>query len=200
MNYFDEIWKPIKGFEEEYEISNYGRLISKKQSPPKIIKGYVEKNGYVLVNLTKMKNGKNLKKRTVRIHRLVAETFIPNPNNYLEVNHIDMVKTNNIVSNLEWCNRKHNINEAIKYKPNMINHLIKYNKYVKTKSMVQFSKDGDFMAIYPNAEMAGTITGVCPRNILQVASKNPFNSKGMIRKTAGGYKWLYVSEVIKNEV
>lgn len=200
MNYNDEVWKPIKGFENEYEISNYGNLRSIKQKNSKIIKGYIEKNGYIHVVLTKMKNGKNVKRRSTRIHRLVAETFIPNPNKYPEINHIDMIKTNNKVSNLEWCTRKHNQCEAIKYKPNIINHLIDYNKYKKSKRIVQFDKKGDYMAIYPNAKMAEKITGICSRNILQVANREPFNSKGNIRKSAGGYIWRFESEVVGIEL
>lgn len=197
MTYSDEIWKPIKGFEEEYEISNYGRLKSIKQKNSKIIKGYVEKHGYIHVVLTKMKNGKNVKYRSTRIHRLVAETFIPNPNNYSEVNHINMVKTNNMVSNLEWCTTEYNQKEAIKHKPNMINHLLDYNKYEKTKRIIQIDKEGNYMAIYPNAKMAEKITGICSRNILQVANKEPFNKKGNIRKSAGGYIWKFESELMK---
>lgn len=200
MNYRYEIWKPVKEFEDEYEISNFGRLISKKQKEPKIIKGFIEKSGYIHVVLTKMRNGKNIKRRSTRIHRLVAEAFLPNPNNYSEINHIDMIKTNNVVSNLEWCTRKYNQNEAFKQKPNMINHLNNYNKYEKTKRIVQFDKNGDYIAIYPNAKAAEKITGICSRNILQVVNKTPFNSKGSIRKSAGGYKWEFESEVIGNGI
>lgn len=200
MDCFDEEWKKVPGFEEEYEISNYGRLKSIKQGFPKIIKGYREKNGYIHVVLTKTKNYKEIKRRSTRIHRLVAESFIPNPNNYQEINHIDMVKTNNIISNLEWCDRKYNIKEAIKYKPNIIEHLNIYNKYKKTKRIIQLDKKDNYMAIYPNAQMAEKITGICARNILQVANKTPFNHKGMIRKTAGGYKWVFESEVVKSEL
>lgn len=65
--------------------------------------------GYPIISLSK--NGK-LKTKT--IHRLVAETFIPNPNNYKVINHIDCDKTNNNVNNLEWCTQKHNIIESFK--------------------------------------------------------------------------------------
>ena len=200
MNYSNEIWKPIKGFEDEYEISDCGRLRSIKRKNSKIIKGYKESNGYIHVVLTKMKNGKNIKYRSTRIHRLVAETFIPNTDNLPVINHIDMIKTNNNVSNLEWCTQSYNIHEAIRYKPNMINHLIDYNKYKKSKRIVQFDKSGNYMAIYPNAKMAEKITGICSRNILQVANRESFNKKGNIRKSAGGYIWKFESEVIDNEL
>ena len=81
-----------------------------------------------------------------------------------------------------------------------MNGIKKYNQYLKTKRIVQLDKDDNFMAIYPNAVMAERITGVCSRNILQVANKTPFNSKGFIRKSAGGYKWRFESEVVGNGI
>ena len=117
-----EIWKPVKDFEKYYMISNKGNLksIIKRQysfKDKKIIETKEEKylkltndRGYEKIILSL--NGKRYLKY---IHRLVAEAFIPNPNNYKEVKHIDSDPSNNCVENLEWCDRKYNLNYMIKH-------------------------------------------------------------------------------------
>lgn len=113
-----EIWKPVKDFEELYIVSNLGNIkkigqykynINKKEKEyikiiPKKIK-LVEDRGYLKLHLCK-----NGKKKTKYIHQLVAEVFIPNPNNYKEINHKDSNPGNNKVDNLEWCDREYNLN------------------------------------------------------------------------------------------
>jgi len=111
-----EIWKPISGFEHGYEISNYGRVRSKGRIQSssqgsffragRILK-LASTRGYLHVRLYK-----NAKVYDRYVHRLVAETFIENPLNKKEVNHIDGNKLNNHASNLEWCTRKHNMRHA----------------------------------------------------------------------------------------
>lgn len=81
-----EEWKPIKDYEGLYWVSNMGRVKSSKQ----ILKPLINKRGYYVVALYK-----NKKRKTAYIHRLVAEAFVPNPDNLPEVNHIDEVKVNN---------------------------------------------------------------------------------------------------------
>ena len=106
-----EKWESIKYF-EKYEISNLGNVrswvnnASKLTKVPKILKPSVGKNGYLFVTL--YPNSKYRPKR-ISIHRLVALHFITNPNNYDIVNHIDENKSNNIVTNLEWCTSKYNL-------------------------------------------------------------------------------------------
>ena len=100
-----EIWKDIKGYEGIYQVSNFGRI--KSSYTKRILKGGKNKAGYLLVGL--YKQGVLSRKS---IHRLVAEAFIPNPDNKPEVNHIDENKTNNMVSNLEWMTAKENINHG----------------------------------------------------------------------------------------
>jgi len=99
----EEIWKDIKNYEKLYKISNYGRLFSYKSN--KILRYSVRPNGYLKYSL--YKNGRY---EHISMHRLVAQAFIPNPNNYQIVNHIDENKTNNQVDNLEWCISKYNVN------------------------------------------------------------------------------------------
>lgn len=97
-----EYWKDIKGYEGLYQISNLGRV--KSFYSGKILKGIKATNGYLNVRL--YKNGTP---HGLSIHRLVAQAFIPNPENKPEVNHIDEDKTNNKISNLEWNTRLENM-------------------------------------------------------------------------------------------
>lgn len=101
-----EIWKPIKGFENEYLVSNLGRVKSlerydrfNRHVKEKILVPRPNTNGYLRVQL---------RRKDYYIHRLVANAFIDNPNNYNEINHISGIKTDNKKSNLEWCNRQYN--------------------------------------------------------------------------------------------
>ena len=73
----------------------------------------------------------------------------------------------------------------------MINHLVEYNRYKKTKKIFQYDLDGNLIGMYCNANEANRKTGVCARNILQVANKTSFNNKGDYRKQAGGYVWKF---------
>lgn len=97
-----EVLRDIKGYENIYKVSNYGRVYSIKRK--KFLKLRKTQRGYIKVDLHKNGNAK-----TYRVHRLVAEAFIPNPNNYPEVNHKDENKENNHVNNLEWCTKEYNL-------------------------------------------------------------------------------------------
>lgn len=100
-----EEWKDIEGYEGLYQVSNLGRVKSLWFDKEKILKAYKNRYGYLCIGLCKYG-----KKKTYKIHRLVASAFIENSNNYPEVNHKDEVKTNNNVNNLEWCTREYNHN------------------------------------------------------------------------------------------
>ena len=95
----NEIWKDIKGFENKYQVSNLGRVRSLYFNRIKIRKLILNKNGYYYISLSDRSN--NIFCKTIKIHRLVAETFLPNPNKLKVVNHIDENKANNVITNLE---------------------------------------------------------------------------------------------------
>lgn len=107
----DEFWKDIPGYEGLYQISSKGRvkrILYRNQYAalilPHIMKVHPNDRGYLRVTLTK-----DSKRTQFRVHRLVAQCFIPNPEELPEVNHIDMDKSNNSVENLEWCTRDYNM-------------------------------------------------------------------------------------------
>ena len=104
-----EEWRDIAGYEGLYQVSNFGRVKSLNYNhtigKERILKPSITKRGYLMVVLFKNKKGK-----TFLIHRLVAQAFIPNPNNYPCVNHKSEIKTQNNVENLEWCDNKYNLN------------------------------------------------------------------------------------------
>lgn len=102
----EEVWKDIEGYEGLYQVSTHGRVKSVFRYH-KILKSRVKNNGYKYVQL--YKNGTPY---TYYIHRLVAQAFIPNPQNKPQVNHIDEDKENNRVENLEWCTRSENMNHG----------------------------------------------------------------------------------------
>ena len=104
-----EIWKPIKDY-KDYYISNLGNLKSLKFGKEVFMALSEDKDGYFKVNLFKEN-----KSKTKYIHRLVAEAFIPNPNNLKCINHKDENKHNNSVDNLEWCTTKYNNNYGTRY-------------------------------------------------------------------------------------
>lgn len=139
----DEVWKPIKGYEDYYLISNMGRI---KAIRRKIYAGGKEKlysifetdrilklcdrgNGYYVVTL-----GNATKKKNYYVHRLVAEHFIENPNNYPIVNHKDFNPKNNRVDNLEWCSYKYNAQYSVKHmeKPTLSKAGVTGERYVTT--------------------------------------------------------------------
>lgn len=103
-----EVWKETPY--ENYYISNFGRF---KGRTNKILKQHIGKTGYYMINI--YPNGRIGKSKTLKIHRVVAEAFIPNSNNYPVVNHKDGNKLNNNVENLEWCTHSYNTKHAFEH-------------------------------------------------------------------------------------
>ena len=159
----EEIWKDIKGYEGLYQVSNLGRVKSLKFGKERILKPGRKKIGYLIVLLY----DNNGICKWFRIHRLVAEAFIPNPNNLPEVNHKDEDKSNNRVSNLEWCTRQYN------------------NEYSKAIPVNQYTLSGEFVKQWVStAAFAKSIGKPNARNHLTECCKGKI-------KSAYGFIWRY---------
>ena len=142
-----EIWKEIKGYEGLYQVSNLGRVKSLKRYVnhssnskrivnEKLLKPVVDNTKYYVVSL--WKKNKHLRPH---IHRLVAEAFIPNPQNKPHINHIDGNKLNNCINNLEWCTPRENVVHAYKTGLNQnhrtINQYDLNGNFIKTWSSIK---------------------------------------------------------------
>lgn len=157
--------KDIKGFEGKYYVDVYGNVYNNEKQ----LKQRIDKDGYRTIILWK-----NNKPYFRRVHRLVAEAFIPNPENKQQVNHIDENKTNNMVSNLEWMTAKENINYGTRTE-----------RQIKTQRKIQKSK----AIICSNGVEYDSIKG-CARELKLDDGSIVKVLKGK-RKTCGGYTFKY---------
>ena len=169
-----EEWKHIKGYEGLYEISTFGRV----RKGNRYINPWVQ-YGYMYVGLWK---GKKCKK--FRVHRLVAETFIPNPNSFTSINHIDEDKSNNCVTNLEWCTTSYN-NAYGNRGAKMLHTYKQRNTSNAEKEVLQLSLYGEIVNEYKSISEASRQTGLSLGNLSSVCNNKPH------RKTLGGYKWRF---------
>lgn len=190
-----EEWRTIKETNGKYSVSNLGNVKRNEhytivrptsQHPngakmfykEKQVKKHICKEGYETVNLQIDTN----KKIVVKIHRLVAKAFIPNPNNLPQVNHKDEDRTNNSVYNLEWCDSKYNNNYGTRK-----------SKLAKTSGIkvAQYSASGDLIKIWDSISQAskhfGSKTTSCIRRVCK-------NEPG--RNTYKGFIWRYVDSKI----
>lgn len=138
-------------------------------------------NGYLIINLSK--NGK----KTFEIHRLVAQAFLPNYSDELEVNHIDESKTNNCVNNLEMCNRLYNV----RYGTGIIRHA-ETRKFNNHRKVLQYNLNGELIREWENARIAANTLNINVANIM-VACRGYYtkNGKQYPVKSAYSYIWKY---------
>lgn len=212
----EEIWKDIKGYEGLYMISSYGRVKSiggrrGSSNKPKILKQGTDTSGYKMVIFRVNKYSK-----TFKVHRLVAEAFIPNLNGYTEIDHINGIKTDNRVDNLRWCSHKDNCNNPItKEKILKTFRSEEYRKKCserekgkklsdetkkkisisktgsgnwRSKTVYQYSLDGNLIAIYES-------TGIAAKETNSIQSKISSCCIGK-RKKHNGFIWRYKEESV----
>lgn len=179
-----EIWKDIKDYEGLYQVSNFGNIRSLnylRTGKIKLKKLHYNNNGYFVVGLWKNNKGK-----TFFVHRLVAEAFIPNPDNLPQVNHKDECKTNNCVENLEWCSCQYNLNYGTRNKRSSDSQR---NDINKSKPVLQLSLTGELIREWPSTHeierklgyKRGPISDCCRGNTKQ--------------KTSHGFIWKYKKDV-----
>ena len=177
-----EVWKTAvydgEVYEGLYQVSNWGRVRSlgngnSNNSKERILKTYIERCGYL-----KVKFYKNGEKKDCLVHRLVAETFLENPENKPEVNHIDENKENNRVDNLEWCDSNYNNNYGSRNE-----RITKSNTNGKcSKRVLQLSLSGDLILEWPSTAECG---------------RNGFNQGAVAACCRGelkqykGFLWMY---------
>ena len=201
MQSIAEVWKDIQGYEGLYQVSNLGRVkrlgrfiesklkgVDKVWKPEQILKPIKTKYGYLMVALRK-----NYKPKYFTVHRLVAITFISNPENKPQIDHINAIKTDNTVNNLRWVTAKENIRNPL----NMV-HLIGKNHPMFGKKRSEESKN----------KMRGA-NNPCARKVRNLETKEIFDtvtdaekkynlSRGCIAYAikhngrSAGYHWEYV--------
>lgn len=196
----NEIWKDIAGYEGYFQISNFGRVKSlerivlwqgkPRKEKEKMKEHYISREGYPCVTLCKER-----KSRSYFVHRLLAQAFIPNPDNKPFVDHIDTNKENFSLDNLRWVTAKENANNPKTlqhcrentYTENSLRKRIETRKERGCKSaprmVFQYSKEGDFVSEYESSSEAERQTGINACSIALVC-------KGK-RYSAGGYIWSY---------
>lgn len=165
-----EVFKDIKDYEGIYQISNFGRIKSlHNYRKNNILKPKIKK-GYYQIGLRK-----NNKRKWYSVHRLVAQTFLPNENNLPQVNHKDENKLNNNVNNLEWCSASYN---------NCYGTRIKRVQEKTSKKVLQYDLKGNFIKEYNSLREA------TEKNNIKSISNISLCCNGKY-KQAGGYIWKY---------
>lgn len=171
-----EEWKSVVGYEGYYEVSSLGNVRSiTRVKKGKVLKPLKRQHGYLGIQL----HGKGGNKRgfkTFSVHRLVAEAFIPNPNNYPEINHIDENKSNNRVENLEWVTHKQNMNCGTLVEKR------KGRESKRAKPILQIDKNGEIVAEFRCASDAGRKLNLNYKNIQNSLYKG---------QMAYGYIWKF---------
>lgn len=170
-------WKEIKETNGLYLVSDEGKIFSCQSN--KVLKTELQRGGYYRVELHY--NGEIHREL---VHRLVAEAFIPNPNNYPIINHKDENPSNNRADNLEWCTYSYNTNYGNCKKKMIANreYVAGWN-HVQSRSVKQFDLDGNFIHEYGSCGMAARLTGLNEKSISKCAN-------GQLKQYAG-YGWSY---------
>lgn len=179
-----EYWRDVKGYEGFYQVSNVGRIRSldrivnsnhsnKRKSKGRILKATKDRYGYLYVVFC-VRN----KRKTEKVHRIVANSFIQNPQNKEQVNHLNEIKTDNRVQNLEWATASENNNYGI----GQIRRVEKRNK-----PTIQYSLDGELLKKWRSASDAGRTLGIDISGICKCC-------RGTL-ESIKGYRWSYWKDI-----
>lgn len=174
-------WRDIKDYEGYYQVSDTGVVKAiertivfadgrKRKYPEKILpikEWFKNGNGYLMVSLTK-----HHKTKGFSVHRLVAEAFLPNPNNLPQVNHKDENKSNNSALNLEWCDQKYN------------------NRYSNAIGVIQYDEYWNIVKVWSCIAEASERLSIPAPNIINCCKKKS--------RSAGGFYWCYEEDTSKN--
>lgn len=167
----NEQWMTIKGY-EDYQVNRFGVIKSIKFGKELILKPIKTIHGYLRVGLSK--NGKC---KLLSVHRIVAEAFLPNPNNLPQVNHKDEDKTNNCVENLEWVDNSQNIRYGSG---------IERRAKLRKKNVLQYSLDGELVNEWDSATDIQNNLGLPKQNISKCCMGE--------RHSCGGFVWKFKTE------
>lgn len=181
----EEQWKWVKGYEGKYQVSNLGKVKSFCTNAAGKELSLVNSKGQYLSFAAF--NG--MKWKSIRIHRCVYETFVGAIPKGYHIHHIDENKQNNNVTNLMMLSKSDHM-KITANKPSVYEAMVNKNRFGQ-KHILQFTLDGKYVQEHINAKEVEKVTGVCSRNINQVANKEPYNARGSIRKQAGGFIWKY---------
>ena len=174
-----EIWADIAGYEGKYQVSSFGSVRSldyRNTGRAKIMEPQDNGHGYLYIGL---RDG--TKRRDYRyVHRLVAETFIPNPLNLPTINHLDENKRNNVVANLAWCTIAENLSYGSRHTKEIETQR---RTHPNRKAVAQYSLDGKLVRVYGSQREAERETGIPAPNISSCAN-------GRLR-TCGGFIFAF---------
>lgn len=180
MEKIKEEWRPAVGYEGFYEVSNTGKVARIKGYHCRkrhIMSTFINNSGYVCTRLCK-----NHHNKTELVHRMVALAFIPNPNNYPQINHKDCCKTNNNVDDLEWCTGKYNSNYADHKEKQSISHIQNLDKNKLAKKVLCIETRECFLSTREIERKLGI-----SHSQISACCKNK-------AKTCHGYHWEYIEK------
>lgn len=187
-----EQWKPVSGYEGIYEVSNLGRVRSIEHKARhrsrsgrefqvtykgRIRKQVCNENGYMIVMVKK-----NSKNRALKVHRLVAKAFIPNPDNLPFINHRDENPGNNRAENLEWCTHVYNV----RYGTAIMR--IRDTQLQRANAVLQLDTSGNVIGKFLSLERAADAMGCSTQLIKRVCDNKPHCH------TAKGYRWRWADK------
>ena len=163
-----EVWKDVLGYEGLYQVSSLGRVKRlHKNGKENILTGKKDKDGYTEIILSKSR-----KKKYFRLHRIVADAFIPNPANKPQINHKDRDKQNNTVANLEWVTGSENVL-----------HTFATGRRVHKRPVLQYTRNMELVSSWDSIREAGRTLKIAENNI-NACCHGRF-------PTAGGFVWRY---------